>query len=337
MREASQSQASVVHMSSFSPDATLHEIGEGAALAALLPLLPTGDRTRLGPGDDSAVVDMPDSSVLVSSDMMIEGPDFRLDWSTPGDVGFKAIASNAADIAAMGGVVLGYEIAVAVPADTPFHRLSDLARGFAEGILALTPQAGVLGGDLSRAPVMTIAVTVLGSLEGRKPVLRSGARPGDILAVAGEMGLSHQGLEILAGSSADQIPDVAKTSRAVAHHLRPHPPISLGPVAADAGATAMMDISDGLVLDCSRMAAASTVTMVLDVDAGLDHHALTGGEDHGLLATFPAGTPLPDGFRRIGAVTAGPAAVLLGNQKLDPSTGGWDPFSNRAIDTSVSP
>jgi thiamine-monophosphate kinase len=315
-------------MSEFSPDATLHEIGEGAALAALLPLLPTGNRTTLGPGDDSAVVDMPDSFVVISSDMIIEGPDFRLDWSTPSDVGFKAIASNAADIAAMGGVVLGYELAVAVPADTPFQSLSDLARGFAEGITALTPHAGVLGGDLSRAPVMTIAVTVLGSLEGRAPVVRSGARPGDIIAVAGELGLSHQGLEILAASSADQIPELVKTSRAVAHHLRPHAPISLGPVAAGAGATAMMDISDGLVLDCSRMATASAVTMVLDVDAGLDHHALTGGEDHGLLATFPPGTPLPDGFRRIGAVASGPSEVLLGDQKLDPSTGGWDPFSN---------
>jgi thiamine-monophosphate kinase len=166
---------------------------------------PTGDGVLLGPGDDSALVSLPESQVLISTDMMMQGPDFRFDWSRPSDVGFKAIASNAADIAAMGGVVLGFELAVAVPASTPLRMLMGLAEGFAEGIAALTPGAGVFGGDLSRSEVFTIAVTVLGSMQGLAPVVRSGATPGDVLCVAGEVGLSHRGLQALLAAGDDEL------------------------------------------------------------------------------------------------------------------------------------
>ena len=313
-------------------DLTLGEIGENAALGWVLPLLPTGDSVVLGPGDDSALVSLPESQVLISTDMMMQGPDFRFDWSRPADVGFKAIASNAADIAAMGGVVLGFELAVAVPVSTPLRMLMGLAEGFAEGIAALTPGAGVFGGDLSRSEVFTIAVTVLGSMRGLAPVVRSGATPGDLICVAGELGLSHRGLQSLIAAGDDElaIAGLVMSDPAVAHHLRPRPPVALGPLAAQAGATAMMDISDGLVLDASRIAKASGVRVELDSSAGLDEHALYGGEDHGLLATFPPSATLPEGFRAIGVVTAGDPGVFLGNRELDAQSGGWDPFRNLA-------
>jgi thiamine-monophosphate kinase len=330
----SQRKASVVGMSDSSTplDRTLGEIGENAALDWVLPLLPTGDSVVVGPGDDSALVFLPESQVLISTDMMMQGPDFRFDWSQPADVGFKAIASNAADIAAMGGVVVGYQLAVAAPAATPLRMLVGLAEGFAEGIAALTPGAGVLGGDLSRSEVFTIAVTVLGSLQGLKPVLRSGATPGDVVCVAGELGLSHRGLTLLQLAADDQlaVAGLVTSDPAVAHHLRPRPTIVLGPLAAQAGATAMMDISDGLVLDASRMAKASGVRVELSADLGLDADALYGGEDHGLLATFPAQRTPPEGFRPIGAIREGEPGVFLGDQELDAGVGGWDPFRNLA-------
>ena len=313
-------------------DETLGQIGESEALRFILPLLPSGESTPIGPGDDAALVSVPGSEVLISSDMMIHGPDFRFEWSSPADVGFKAIASNAADIAAMGGVVIGYELAVAAPASTPLRMLIGLAEGIAEGIAALTPGAGVLGGDLSRSEVFTLAVTVLGSMEGRKPVLRSGATPGDLVCVAGELGLSHRGLTLLreAGDDELEIAGLVMSNPAVKHHLRPHPPIALGPAACEAGATAMMDISDGLVLDASRIARASGVRIQLDSSVGLDDHALYGGEDHGLLATFPHSVRLPDGFQVVGRVEEGDPAVFLGNQERDSEAGGWDPFTHLA-------
>ena len=314
---------------------SLGVVGEGAALAALLPLLPSAGLATLGPGDDAAVLGVPDGRVVISCDMMIEGPDFRRDWSSLGDVGFKAIASNAADIAAMGAVVTGYEIAVAAPPATTVGELKELARGFAEGIAALTPGAGVLGGDLSRSPVFTIAVTVLGDLEGLAPVTRAGARPGNVLALAGERGLSHRGLTLLrAAPDAAALHALREGNASVAHHLRPVPPVPLGPVAAQAGATAMMDVSDGLVLDATRMARASGVQMELDSALEWDESSLFGGEDHGLLACFPAGVDLPAGFIAIGVVQ-GPTAqapVVLAGYDLQSSLGGWDPFGDHVAE-----
>lgn len=318
---------------------TLAEVGEVAALARVIPLLPTSAAAVIGPGDDSAVVAIDGGRVVVSCDTMVEGPDFSWTWSTPRDVGVKAIASNATDITSMGATVIGFEIAVAAPPTTPLGVLEELAAGFAEGIRALTPEAGVIGGDLSASPVFTIAVTVLGELRGRTPVTRSGARPGDVLAVAGELGLSRRGLLELHEAQGDAavIARLRASSAAVAHHLAPFPPVFQGVVAADAGASAMMDISDGLVLDASRMAKASGVTIELDP---LDDDALYGGEDHGLLAAFPSGVSLPEGFRRVGDVVARREGVWVSGRGFDLTheRGGWDPFQDfSANSTDVSP
>jgi thiamine-monophosphate kinase len=262
--------------------------------------------------------------------MMIEGPDFRWDWSSPEQVGWKAIASNAADIAAMGATPTAFQISVAAPETTRIGVLVGIARGVSNAIGALAPAAGVSGGDLSRAPVVTLSVTVLGDLGGRSPVTRSGAKPGDVLAVAGELGLSHRGLVALREADGDleAIAELKASDGAVAHHLAPHPPIHLGVVANDAGATAMMDISDGLWMDATRMARSSGVMIELTPDYPWDEASLMGGEDHGLLATFPAGATLPDGFVVIGAIreATGAPGVVLEGVDLGSQQGGWDPF-----------
>lgn len=304
---------------------TLAEAGEGAALARILPVLPPAPLATLGPGDDAAVLTTPDSRVVVSCDMMIEGPDFRIDWSSLQDVGYKAVASNAADIAAMGAITTGLEIAVAAPGSARVGQLVALAEGFAEGIAALAPQAGVLGGDLSHSPVWTIAVTVFGDLQGREPVKRSGAKAGHILALAGERGLSHEGLTKLRTGDITQL----RSDPAVQHHLRPTPPLAMGPIAALAGASAMMDVSDGVVLDATRMARASGVSVRLDSSLPWSGHSLFGGEDHGLLACFPNYQSVPEGFSVLGEVVEHIEGhpVILDGWDLQESLGGWDPFT----------
>ena len=313
-----------------SEDLQLGELGESEALAQIIPLLPPAPSVSLGPGDDSAILNAPDSRVVISTDMMIEGPDFRWDWSSPENVGWKAIASNAADIAAMGATPTAFQISVAAPESTRIGVLLGIARGVRDAIGELAPLSGVSGGDLSKAPVVTLSVTVLGDLGGRPPVTRSGARPGDVLAVAGELGLSHRGLVALreAGGDVAAIARLKQSDPAVWHHLAPSPPIHLGVVANDAGATAMMDISDGLWMDATRMAKASGVVIELSPDYPWDEASLMGGEDHGLLAAFPPGATVPEGFVVIGSIgeARSEPGVLLEGVELGSQRGGWDPF-----------
>jgi len=308
-------------------------IGESATLARIFPRLPSAASQLLGPGDDSAVVAAPDGRFVVTTDMMIHGPDFRLAWSTPHDLGWKAAASNLSDVAAMGAVPTALVVALAVPSTTPVATLEGIADGFRDACAALAPGCGVVGGDLSVSDTLTIAVTAFGDLEGRPPVLRSGATPGDVVAVSGVLGLAAEGLRLLfAHGTLDGEPDAAAAAALALEHpvplaaqLAPSPPIADGRAAAIAGATAMIDLSDGLALDSRRVAAASGVALDLDSAAIGSRAALDGGEDHSLLATFTAGTALPGGFRQIGVVTTG-SGILVDGEPYD-RLGGWDPFS----------
>jgi len=309
---------------------TLASLGEAQTLARIFPRLPAAAETLVGPGDDAAVIAAPDGRFVVTTDMMIEGPDFRMPWSSPHDLGWKAAASNLADVAAMGAVPTALVVAIAAPPSSPVSLLEGIADGLREGCAAFAPGCGVVGGDLSASSALTIAVTAFGDLEGRAPVLRSGATPGDQVAVSGALGEAAAGLTLLFRDAVDSegAPD-ARLASALRHRtsaqLAPTPPIADGRLAALAGATAMLDLSDGLAIDSGRLARASGVCIEFEsaLLGPVPQLALRGGEDHALLATFPASVALPGGFRRIGVVTAG-EGVLLDGSPVAPD--GWDPY-----------
>ena len=323
---------------------TLASLGEAAVLQRIFPRLPAARAELLGPGDDAAVLATPDGRVVITTDMMIHGPDFRLAWSSPQDLGWKAAASNLADVAAMGAVPTALVVALAAPSDTPIAFLEEFADGLRAGCETMAPGCGVVGGDLSVSSTLTIAVTAFGDLEGRHPVLRSGARVGDLVAVSGPLGAAAEGLHLLFEHGTVVLPDGSRQPDAsaaarvtieypvaVAAQLRPRPPIADGKAAAIAGATAMLDLSDGLAIDARRLAVASGVGVDLDPTSasllratGSPRDALDGGEDHSLLATFPPGVDLPGGFRAIGIVVEG-SGLLVGGRAYT-RAGGWDPY-----------
>lgn len=316
---------------------TLANLGESESLARTIGKLIQGEYAIVGPGDDAAVVSSADGRFVVTTDTMIEGHDFKLEWSSGFDLGFKAIASNVADVAAMGAKPTALVVAIALPGDTQITWLEDFADGLNAGLTQLAPGASVVGGDLARADQVVISVTAHGDLEGLEPVLRSGAKPGDILAVAGTLGKAAAGLSLLQSEIAD-----AKNAfdELVSIQLRPMPPVPAGVLANKAGATAMLDVSDGLAKDASRIAKASGVTVQIDKSALLGFEAvlelaalrlevttedwvLFGGEDHALLATFPEGSSIPKEFKPIGQInTSSGVLVLLDDIEL--RANGWD-------------
>ena len=335
---------------------TVAALSETELLARIFPRLEMGgahfSATLLGPGDDAAIVAAPDGRAVISIDTQVQDQDFRLRWpngyrTTGFDVGWKAAAQNLSDINAMGGVATSLVVSLTLPPETFVSWVADLADGLTAGIKELgATECSVAGGDLGRGREISVTVAVLGSLAGGEAVLRSGARPGDVVALAGTVGRAAAGLALLESETAAE--SLAPAQRALVElQCRPRPPLSAGPRARAAGATAMLDISDGLVRDGGRLAAASGV--VLDLDPGAlkplaealrpasdllraDPMAwvLGGGEDHGLLATFPAGVQLPAGFTAIGSVQAPesstpPGVTIAGHAA---GTGGWDHFAN---------
>jgi len=285
----------------------------------------------LGPGDDAAVLRAADGRVVVSTDMLVEGRHFRRDWSTAYDVGRRAAAANLADIAAMGAAPTGLLVALACPPTLPLEWADGLADGLREECDLVG--VGVVGGDVARSDVLTVAVTAVGDLEGRDPVTRAGARPGDIVAVAGRLGWSAAGLAVLARG-------FRSPAAVVNAHRRPEPPYPAGPQAAALGATAMIDVSDGLVADLGHVSQASAVRIELDSTAfevpvrlrevgsalGLDplSWVLAGGDDHALAATFPATGTLPAAWRVVGQVTEGTGVLVDGEVYAGPP--GYDHF-----------
>jgi thiamine-monophosphate kinase len=314
--------------------ATLAEVGERAVIATLTADLPPAADVLVGPGDDGAVVELA-GPLVTSVDVLVENVHFKLGWSGPADIGRKAVAVNVADLEAMGAragaVVLGFS--------APAHLQLRWVRELAAGLHAECAAAGVslVGGDVTRARDLTLSVTVLGGLEGRPPVLRSGARPGDVVALRGRTGWAAAGLAVLSRGF--------RSPRAVVEAQRvPQVPYGEGAVAARAGATAMVDVSDGLLADLGHVAVASGVVVNLRRDAfevpepllavsaatGADPYdlLLTGGEDHALAATFPPGA-VPEGWRVVGEVRT-PGQDEAGDVLVDgepwSAAGGFDHF-----------
>lgn len=310
--------------------ADLGEFGLIARITAgrVLPLA-----TLLGPGDDAAVLAAADGRVVVTTDVLVEGVHFRLDWSTPYHVGRKAVAANLADVVAMGAVPTGLVVGLAVPGRTSVSTVDGLADGMWEE--AAQAGVGIVGGDVVSSAELVVSLTALGDLQGRAPVTRAGARVGDVLGLCGRLGWSAAGLAVLRRGFRSPL-------AAVGAHRVPEPPYGAGPQAAVAGATAMIDISDGLLADAGHLADASRVSIDIDsvalpvpsllVDVasalGVDarHWVLTGGEDHALLASFPAGLELPASWTVLGTVQEGRGVTVDGEPYDGPA--GWAHFTS---------
>ena len=297
---------------------TLAELGEFALIAAVAGVAPTAEQVLVGPGDDAAQIRTTTGSVLMSTDLLIEGRHFRRDWSSAADVGHKAAAANLADIAAMGGTATALTVGFAAPPDLDPGWAIEMSAGLAEE--AALVGAAVVGGDVTAADQVMVAVALIGeSLTA--PVLRSGARAGDVVAAIGRIGWAAAGYHVLARGF--RSPRVV-----VSAHRRPDPPYAAGPAAAAAGATAMVDVSDGLLADLGHVADASGVAIDVRAAAfeiaeplqavgaalGVDplSFILTGGDDHTLVATFGPDAELPAGFTVIGQVADGSGVTIDG-------------------------
>ncbi|HEY5887252.1 MAG TPA: thiamine-phosphate kinase [Acidimicrobiales bacterium] len=291
--------------------------GEFAFIERLREALPDPPPGQTWIGDDCAV--LADGS-LVATDLLVEGVHFRSDWARPTDIGFKALAVNLSDIAAMGGTPESAVVAVALPQDRP-----GLADDLLAGLIECAEQFAcpLVGGDTSAGPELFIAVTVTG--RSMKPVLRSGAGPGETVFVTGPLGAAAATLALLEAG------EPAPTAAAL---HRPLPRLDEGRVAASARATAMLDLSDGLAADLPRIARASGVGIEVDPDAipvaegATTAQAVGGGDDYELCFTAADPAAVRALFARaglrtpvaIGTTTSG-SDTLLGGEPLE---GGWE-------------
>lgn len=329
-------------------DESLDDVGEFGLIDRISRRVAQGDAVLLGPGDDAAVLAAPDGRVVASTDLLLEGRHFRTDWSSGYQIGRKAAAQNLADIAAMGAVPTGLLVGLAAPGDLPLSWAKQFAQGLADECALVG--VSVAGGDTTRADSVMIAVTALGDLGGRAPVTRAGAHPGDKVAIAGELGWSACGYELLlraAEAPQNTASQMATPQKAVARHRSPEPPYAQGPIAAIAGATAMIDVSDGLLADLGHIARESDVGIDLDPGAfpipdelaeaarrlGVDvlQWILTGGEDHALAACYPLAADIPRGWSIVGTVlkrsaeSSAPCVTVAGAAWVGPQ--GWDHFA----------
>jgi thiamine-monophosphate kinase len=313
---------------------TLAQVGEFPLIAQALDGLTLGSAVSVGPGDDAAVY-LVDGAAVTTTDIYIEGVHFKRDWSSAHDIGRKVVAATLADIEAMGAYPVALVVAFAAPGDLE----ADWAAGLVKGIRAEAAEAGVslVGGDVSAARDITLALTATGELRGGRPVLRSGARPGDVIALKGRLGWAAAGLAALRRGF--------RSPRAAVQAFQcPSVPYGAGAEAAGFGASALIDISDGLLADLGHVARASGVVLDLDSErleigdairavaqaSGREplEFVLTGGEDHALVACFPYGQ-VPKDWQVIGQVRdreSAPPAVWVDGAPW-PGPQGWTHFA----------
>src|SRR6478672_5943062 len=201
----------------------LRSLDEDELLARILPVFPAGDGLVVPPGDDAAVL-VGSERIIATTDTVVLGRDWLDAWSSGADIGHKVVAQNLADVAAMGGRPTGVLVTLVTDPGVAVEWVLDHAQGIADACRAAG--VDVLGGDLSSAPagVVMASVTALGALDA-DPVLRSGARPGDVLAVRGSLGLADAGLRLLLAGAGERLPEAVDRQR------RPQPPLADGPLA----------------------------------------------------------------------------------------------------------
>jgi thiamine-monophosphate kinase len=289
--------------------------GEFAAIARISRVLPPAPRGEVWIGDDAAVLEVPSSGpLLFATDAVVEGVHADLSLVSLADFGWKAVTVNVSDIAAMGGRPVACVVSVAGPAGTDLDRLY-------EGIASAAQrwQCPVVGGDLSSSPALVVTAAILGDGHGNPgPVQRRGARVDDEVWVTGPLGRSAAGLRLLRA-------DPAADTDAAGAYRRPMARAEAGRLARQLGATAMIDVSDGLTADLGHILDASGVGASLDEipvasEATLED-ALSGGEDYELVFTAPPRAATGHGFIRIGVCTAHAGQMTLGGQPL--GRGGW--------------
>ena len=308
-------------------------------------------------GEDAAVV-RPLGLAVTSVDLTVEGVHFERSTHTPGDVGHKALAAALSDLAAMGAGAGEAYVALGLPAEHPQHEALELVQGLAN--LAESTETVVVGGDVTEAPVVVVSVTVTGWAD--EVVGRDGARDGDLVGVTGELGASAAGLLLLQGVEAR----VGRPVRdaLVRRHLRPVPQLAAGRALAAAGASAMIDLSDGIAADAAHIGARSGTALEVTLSelplaegvaeaalaAGRDplELAVTGGEDFELLLTAPparreeleqAAGSVGVALTWIGSVTEGhPPARLLDSSGQPLDLHGFEhPTGQRRSADSVPP
>jgi thiamine-monophosphate kinase len=307
--------------------------------------LPSHERKlRLGIGDDAALwKPKPGFVTILTSDWFLEGSHFLREKHTPESVGWKCLARAASDIAAMGGTPRCFLLNLALPAVAAGKWLKGFLRGLRRAAKSL--DCTLAGGDTTRNERILISVTVLGEIREGQEILRSGARPGDLLYVSGMLGEAEWGLRLLRKAAGRWNPKNAGMRK----HLYPEPRVELGRWLAEKKlATAMMDISDGLSTDLARLCSASGVGAVVDPERlpalpSMKRKigrqlALHGGEDYELLFSVSPKRAwlLPAKLRglrltKIGEIVAGRGVRIVGkNEKLEPlEAAGWDPFRRK--------
>lgn len=320
-------------MSNPSPEpTTIGEVGEFGLISQITRRLSMPPAVSVGPGDDGAVF-LINGSAVTSVDLMVEGVHFRRTWSSAADIGHKVVAVNVADLEAMGAEPVAMVIGLGAPAELEYSWVKE----FMTGVREEAEQAGValVGGDLVTARDITISVTVIGETAGREPILRSGARAGQVVAVRGRLGWAAAGLAALGRGF--RSPRAAVDAQRV-----PQVPYGAGREAAAAGASSMIDISDGLLADLRHIAVASGVTIDLEsarfsvgepvsavaaaINADPLGFVLTGGEDHALAATFDPGQ-VPESWDVVGRVieAADGPQVMVDGHEWD-GEAGWTHF-----------
>lgn len=312
---------------------TLGEVGEHAVIAAIIDASPSSVN-----GDDAAVLHpaSPNSRVVATTDMLVEGRHFRADVTTPFMLGRKAIVQNFADIEAMGARPTAALLSLSAPVDLPTAVVTEIARGIGHEVDKYA--AELVGGDVTAGQNLVISVTAIGSLGGNRPALTlSGARIGQTVVAHGRIGYSAAGLALL--ESGKDIP--AEFEPLVLAYQAPEFTPSAGVIARSAGASSMTDNSDGLLHDLTAVARRSGVRIDLNsaaiapdlllVRAGefLDHDpwqwVCEGGEDHTLLGTLNGEAPV--GFRPIGTVCKpAPAGAVTLDGHAPTYTSGWESF-----------
>jgi thiamine-monophosphate kinase len=294
--------------------------GEFELINAFLSALPH-PRAPRGPGDDAAVLPPSRDSVCITTDAVVEDVHFTRPLFSLADIGHKALAVNLSDLAAMGARPTWWLCALGLPKDFTRAEVVALARGMEP--LAKAHRLALIGGNITASKALTLTITLAG--EARRPLLRSGARPGDLLFVSGALGAAAAGLS-------------RKTPALVAAQKRPQPQVKLG-LGVARWASAAIDVSDGLIADLGHLCASSKVGANVHSSAvpihpalrgSIDalHLALTGGEDYQLLITVPPrhAARVDPAFTRIGEITK-PRAVTLDGQRT--AAKGFDHFRSR--------